>query len=227
MSISEQALLPWPGIAPGNHKPHSTKDAARIYRAIINRTPDKRLVDAAEGVSRGDHILDVLGIDQDGDVTGDQVRDYFDRVIDDVTGDAVVHGIGDRYAASVTGDGFDGIYDAAIVLTQLINEWPAPSAAPDASVAQHVVAALEVVLPANTGLRSAHITVTAGQVDEGEDIIVDYDNGDSDEQPTGVLDTGAVDVRELIHRAYPNLTGELAVDDSGREPTITVTEHSA
>lgn len=208
MGFATKALLPWPGTYPQDAEAHLPGEACEQYRRLLAGMPDSRLEDAAGDVGRLEHICVTAGTEV---AAGAEVRAYLFSRMHGVACAADVQGVGGRWVGVVGADGPDDVYDAAVVLQELLGGWPAPSARADASVAVKILAAVDVVIPSMRDVRTVHVPVEDGVIaPEGEELVVDFTDGDSDEVDADLLN----DVQADLARQRPDLagvTGELLV----------------
>ncbi|MDN5759105.1 MAG: hypothetical protein L0H59_11320 [Tomitella sp.] len=119
------AVLPWP--AHGLGTPH-LEGVAEAYRKTLAATPEWKLLDTAERVSRDDDIADwacrLGGLGDEQELTGEHVQDYLEDHLDDIIETAYVCGVADRHVGVICTASPDGVHDAAIVLAELLDDWP-------------------------------------------------------------------------------------------------------
>lgn len=210
MDTPYTAILPWPTTANGTS--HEPEDAAAVFARILDDVPAERLHTAAVDVSRDDHIEEHSTVLSGTLFTGEHVRTYLHARLDTITTAAETYGVADRWIGVLTAEGPDDTYDAAIVLTECLDTWPAPSAAPGAPLAERLIVAVEAVaadlMRPSDSIRCIAFECTSA-ADGGvncDEVTVDFASGDSDDWCT---------VPGITTSADPELAAKAAVLDDG------------
>lgn len=176
-------VVPWP-TAPGG-APHTPAAAATTLTRHLDTVPAEQLLTAAATACRDEQVAEYLNLPDDAPITGEHVRRYLHAHVGIVTG-AAAYAVADRWVGIVTTTASNDLDDAARILAETYDAWPAPTPTADTDLAERLMAVVEAAaraVGAAAPVRIARFDCTrdGDTIQVGcDEIEVDYTDGSTD-----------------------------------------------